>query len=45
VEAGPAVRRLRLGDAVTVQVRDVETVVFPAGGDATPVDVPEDVLV
>jgi iron(III) transport system ATP-binding protein len=45
VEAGPAVRRLRLGDAVTVQVRDVETVVFPADGAPTTADVPEDVLV
>ena len=31
VEAGQAVRRLRLGDAVTIRLHDVETVVFPAG--------------
>ena len=30
VEAGHAVRRLRLGDAVTLRLRDVETVAFPA---------------
>lgn len=31
VEAGPAVRRLRLGDAVTIRLRSTETVFFPAG--------------
>ena len=31
VEAGHAVRRLRLGDAVTLRLRDVETVMFPSG--------------
>jgi iron(III) transport system ATP-binding protein len=31
VEAGHAVRRLRLGDAVTLRLREVETVMFPAG--------------
>jgi len=32
VEAGHAVRRLRLGDAVHLRLRDVETVMFPGGG-------------
>ncbi len=32
VEAGHAVRRLRLGDAVSLRLREVETVMFPAGG-------------
>jgi hypothetical protein len=32
VEAGHAVRRLRLGDAVNLRLRDVETVMFPVGG-------------
>ncbi len=31
VEAGHAVRRLRVGDAVSLRLREVETVVFPAG--------------
>jgi iron(III) transport system ATP-binding protein len=31
VEAGQAVRRLRVGDAVTLRLHDIETVVFPAG--------------
>lgn len=31
VEAGPAVRRLRVGDAVRLRLRDVETVLFPSG--------------
>ena len=31
VEAGHAVRRLRLGDAVNLRLRDVETVMFPVG--------------
>jgi iron(III) transport system ATP-binding protein len=31
VEAGPGVRRLRVGDAVTLRLRDVETVAFPSG--------------
>lgn len=31
VEAGHAVRRLRLGDAVSLRLRDVETVMFAAG--------------
>ena len=31
VEAGHAVRRLRVGDAVTLRLRDIETVAFPAG--------------
>ncbi len=34
VEAGHAVRRLRLGDTVTVHLRDIETVMFPATGHA-----------
>ena len=29
VEAGHAVRRLRVGDAVSLRLRDVETVMFP----------------
>ncbi len=29
VEAGPAVRRLRVGDAVSLRLREVETVMFP----------------
>ena len=33
VEAGPAVRRLRVGDAVKLRLRDVETVIFPTAGD------------
>jgi iron(III) transport system ATP-binding protein len=36
VEAGHAVRRLRVGDAVNVRLRDVETVVFPAVGGPGP---------
>ncbi len=32
VEAGHAVRRLRLGDAVNLRLREIETVVFPAVG-------------
>jgi iron(III) transport system ATP-binding protein len=35
VEAGHAVRRLRVGDAVSLRLRDVETVMFPTG-DAAP---------
>ena len=31
VEAGPAVRRLRVGDAVTLRLRAVETVAFASG--------------
>ncbi len=31
VEAGHAVRRLRLGDAVDLRLREIETVFFPAG--------------
>ena len=31
VEAGPGVRRLRVGDALTLRLRDVETVAFPTG--------------
>ena len=44
VEAGHAVRRLRLGDAVTLRLREVETVMFPSGhphpdgAHATPAD-------
>jgi iron(III) transport system ATP-binding protein len=41
VEAGPAVRRLRVGDAVTLQLRDVETVVFPEDGAGTGARAPE----
>jgi sulfate transport system ATP-binding protein len=40
VEAGHAVRRLRLGDAVTLRLRDVETVAFAArhaGAPGSPV--------
>ncbi len=33
-EAGPHVRRLRLGDIVSIVLRDVETVAFPPGGVA-----------
>ena len=36
VEAGHAVRRLRLGDAVSLRLRDVETVMFPAGHATAP---------
>ncbi len=32
VEAGHAVRRLRLGDAVALRLREIETVMFPIGG-------------
>ena len=31
VEAGPGVRRLRVGDSVQLRLRDVETVAFPSG--------------
>ena len=31
VEAGPSVRRLRVGDAVRLRLREVETVLFPSG--------------
>ena len=31
VEAGPGVRRLRVGDSVALRLRDVETVAFPSG--------------
>jgi iron(III) transport system ATP-binding protein len=31
VEAGPAVRRLRVGDAVSLRLREVETVMFATG--------------
>ena len=34
VEAGPSVRRLRVGDAVRLRLRDVETVLFPSGGSS-----------
>ncbi len=34
VEAGHAVRRLRLGDAVDLSLREIETVFFPAGPSA-----------
>ncbi len=34
VEAGHAVRRLRLGDAVSLRLREIETVLFPAGSAA-----------
>jgi iron(III) transport system ATP-binding protein len=38
-EAGPQVRRLRLGDSVTVRLRDVGTVAFaPRGAGAHPAD-------
>ena len=50
VEAGHAVRRLRVGDAVSLRLREVETVVFPsAGGHAAahierlPMDEPAEV--
>jgi iron(III) transport system ATP-binding protein len=36
VEAGPAVRRLRVGDAVILRLRDVETVMFAPGGQPDP---------
>ncbi|MGZ9161033.1 MAG: ABC transporter ATP-binding protein [Candidatus Limnocylindrales bacterium] len=32
VEAGHAVRRLRVGDSVTLRLREIETVAFAAGG-------------
>ncbi len=35
-EAGPQVRRLRLGDSVAVRLRDVETVAFPPGRGGSP---------
>ena len=35
-EAGPAVRRLRIGDAVRLRLRNVETVAFVASGYAPP---------
>jgi iron(III) transport system ATP-binding protein len=35
-EAGPAVRRLRLGDAVRLRLRDVETVAFAPSGHHLP---------
>jgi hypothetical protein len=31
VEAGPGVRRLRVGDSVQLRLRDVETVAFSSG--------------
>ena len=34
VEAGPSVRRLRVGDWVRLRLRDVETVAFPSGHPA-----------
>jgi iron(III) transport system ATP-binding protein len=34
VEAGPGVRRLRVGDSVRLRLRDVETVAFPSGHHA-----------
>ena len=34
VEAGPGVRRLRVGDSVLLRLRDVETVAFPSGHHA-----------
>jgi iron(III) transport system ATP-binding protein len=37
VEAGHAVRRLRVGDSVALRLRDVETVIFPSGGASPPV--------
>jgi ABC-type Fe3+/spermidine/putrescine transport system ATPase subunit len=43
VEAGPGVRRLRVGDTVTLRLRDVETVAFPTGhgsADAGPAEAP-----
>jgi hypothetical protein len=36
VEAGPAVRRLRVGDSVSLRLRDVETVAFSIGHPAIP---------
>jgi hypothetical protein len=36
-EAGPAVRRLRLGDAVRLRLRDVETVAFAPSRGGAPV--------
>jgi len=35
VEAGPGVRRLRVGDTVTLRLRDVETVAFSSGHPGT----------
>ncbi len=36
VEAGPGVRRLRVGDAVSLRLRDIETVAFPSGHAVEP---------
>ncbi|MEX1170458.1 MAG: ABC transporter ATP-binding protein [Chloroflexota bacterium] len=36
VEAGPAVRRLRVGDSVSLHLRDVETVAFSIGHPVAP---------
>jgi iron(III) transport system ATP-binding protein len=41
VEAGHAVRRLRVGDAVTLRLRDIETVAFPAGQAAALASAPD----
>jgi len=41
VEAGHAVRRLRVGDTVSLQLRDVETVMFPTSHVARTPDVPD----
>ncbi len=43
VEAGHAVRRLRVGDAVNLRLRDFETVVFPVSGHPTGHDAERDV--
>jgi ABC-type Fe3+/spermidine/putrescine transport system ATPase subunit len=44
VEAGHAVRRLRVGDAVGLSLRDVESVLFPSGhAPVLPADQPTDV--
>ncbi len=54
VEAGHAVRRLRVGDAVNLRLREFETVAFPVSGHpsghgdgrrvATPADTPAEVV-
>jgi len=36
VEAGPGVRRLRVGDTVTLRLRDIETVAFPSAHGVDP---------
>ena len=44
VEAGHAVRRLRVGDAVALRLREVETVMFPSTGHGSSVVMPAPVV-